>query len=484
MALAHRPCRPEEAEEVGERERGGGGGSFGGTRRSTPASWQAHGENHNNSIIDNNDKDGPHPHEAESDDKERKRHRSFRRRVLGTVTIMALISISVGTFFYLTVPNPMQSLRESLRGAVRLEAIESHSLSIERDARSSNAGAKPGFSALTNMDRAGGDFPHTSGTAAPSDDSDDHPYPFLIGDGRFVPIPHLEGCSVSFQPPPPRVEESDWRLPLWVPSFPSSGASNPSNKGDLVRAMIGLLTGLSDRKPVKNYHVSMRNRLKRCRGLSETVACTQGHPLVPIGPEKQVENFQPHVIVPVRNFATAFPASFTDKNIAYHAAKGQSAVAEWRTMRDQYLQSSFESWKELILWWKHAEYYRVALYLPFEDVFRREYGAGTEIVKRLSGVLQNDAGFESATSQRDFECVWYQVYKDEWHRQQSLMEYIPPYTHQQQQWMMEGLREFQSNEKVSDDPVLVALLDRYVNQIARYTPLDGDDGDRSRDGAA
>lgn len=235
--------------------------------------------------------------------------------------------------------------------------------------------------------------------------------------------------------------------------------------------MVGLLTGLSDRKPVKNYHMSIRKKLKRCRGVSETVACTNGHPLVDIKAATQTEMFQPHVIIPIRNFATAFPASLVDKNIAYHGASGQGTSDEWRAIRDEHLESAFESWKELILWWKHADYYNVTLYLPFEDVFRRENGP--KLVGQLSNVLRQRGGFESATSQHDFECIRYKVYKDEWHRQQTLMTYIPTYTKQQQEWMMVEMKKFQSSEQVvSNDPILVALLERYIGQIANSTPLD------------
>jgi hypothetical protein len=258
-----------------------------------------------------------------------------------------------------------------------------------------------------------------------------------------------------------------------VPSYPSSGASNPTNKGDMVKTMIGLLTGLADNKPVKNYHMSVRNRLKRCHGISETVACTQGHPIINVKAETQTKNFQPHVVMPIRNFVSAFPASITDKNIAYHQATKQAPPAEWRATRNEHLKESFEAWKGMVLWWKHAEYYRVALYLPFEDVFKRDGGTtGTDLVKRVSDVLQNKAGFEAATSHDDLECIWYRIYKEEWHRQQSIMEYIPTYTQDQKQWMIDEMKQFQADGRVSDDPVLVALLDRYIAQIVHFTPLD------------
>jgi hypothetical protein len=109
----------------------------------------------------------------------------------------------------------------------------------------------------------------------------------------------LQNCSVSFVPPPPR-QESEWRRPLWIPSYPASGSASPSKQGDVVKDIIDRLFGMfvarcdvaldndcpfltqfhgpSSGKTgaVKNYHSSVRNRLRRCKGLSETVGCSQG----------------------------------------------------------------------------------------------------------------------------------------------------------------------------------------------------------------
>jgi len=98
----------------------------------------------------------------------------------------------------------------------------------------------------------------------------------------------LQNCTISFVPPPPR-QEPEWRKPLWIPSFPSSGSASPSNKGDLVKDLIEKLFGKQG--AVKNYHVSMKNRLRRCKGLSETVGCSQGHPYVPVQPEQHVSAY-------------------------------------------------------------------------------------------------------------------------------------------------------------------------------------------------
>lgn len=274
-----------------------------------------------------------------------------------------------------------------------------------------------------------------------------------------------ENCNISFVPPLPRLQESEWRKPLWVPSFPASGSASPSKKGDLTKQLIDTITGL--KQGTKNYHMSIKGgKLRRCKGMSETAACTQGHPYVPVGPESQTANFQPWVVFAIRNFATAFPASHTDKNIAYHGAKGQAPEEQWRKVRDQYLESSMESWRDMIRWWKTAEYYQIALYLPFEWLLSPTRGPG--VVHELAQVYER-AGFQVAPSD-DISCIWYQMASREWQRQDALTQYVPGYTIEQRDFLVRQLEE-QINETRHDIP-LTSLLEEYKEDILRNTRLD------------
>lgn len=299
-------------------------------------------------------------------------------------------------------------------------------------------------------------------------------YPFLSSRGSsktpFPVIPSLENCTVNFKPPEARKEESQWRKPFWIPSFPSSGASNPTNKGDLSKELIGKLTGLSN-KPVKNYHMSMRKQLKRCHGVSETVGCTQGHPIVPIQPEKQRENFQPHAIVFVRNFVSAFPASLTDKNIAYHNAEKQNTIAEYKRLRDEWVQPTFESWKNLLDWWSTERAYDVAMFIAFEDLLTTNRETGRAVLEELSTVLKR-GGFEVASSQEDLDCIWYTTIREEWTRQQTIMEYIPIYTTTQKEWIVSQIQQYiqevSNRDGKPSDSKLVAILNRYLREVSSY----------------
>lgn len=87
-----------------------------------------------------------------------------------------------------------------------------------------------------------------------------------------------QNCTLSFVPPPPRKEPSEWRKPLWVTSYPASGSASHSKKGDITKQLIDKITGLP--QATKNYHMSIKGgKLRRCKGVSETAACTQGHPV-------------------------------------------------------------------------------------------------------------------------------------------------------------------------------------------------------------
>ena len=277
----------------------------------------------------------------------------------------------------------------------------------------------------------------------------------------------LSNCTISFVPPSPR-KESEWRKPLWIPSFPASGSASPSNQGDLVKELIDKLTGSSS--AVKNYHMSVRKRLKRCRGISETVGCSNAHPYVPVGPEKQQENFQSPVIFVLRNPATAFPASYTDKGIAYRNLKGQSDENEWRKIRDEYLEGTIKVWKQMINWWMEADYYKIAIFLPYEQLV--DPRTGIRLLSQLANVLR-ESGFDVAPTS-DLPCIWYQVATKEWERQKELTRYVSGYTKPQKNFILKELEEFikhLSSQKEKEDQ-LISILKEYLSQVQKDTRLD------------
>jgi len=348
----------------------------------------------------------------------------------------------------------------------------------------------------------------------------------------FPIISRLENCTLSFAPSEKPKSQEVWRRIFWLPSFPGSGASNPSKKGDLLKQFIELIS-IGDNhnnkygKPVKDYHMSMRNKLRRCQGISETIGCTNGHPMVPLKSLDQTKIFRPEVIIAIRNPATALPAFFTYKNIAYHKGSKQYSEDEWNSLRDSSFESILRSYFEIIKFWRGAYnenynnndkkkyYYRTVIYVPFEDIVTTDIIKGTAVVRNLTNVLRsgsttgtikttnvngNDNGnnsknndyFETTTSEDDIECIWYRTAKNEWERQQQIIgDYIPSYTTQQQKMMVQNLtlfaneiaNELQQQEQNSPgnihndnnlndddtaDLALISLLRRYAYQIENY----------------
>lgn len=315
---------------------------------------------------------------------------------------------------------------------------------------------------------------------------------------EFPTISRLEDCKVSYKPlNEPRQNDTLWRKKFWIPSYPGSGASNPTNKGDLLRIIIeGLFSGEEGNErgsyfnPVKDFHKSIRNKLKRCKGQSETVGCTSNHPNTPTSPEGQTSEFRPEAILSVRNPATVIPASFAYKNIAYHKATKQAEEEQWRKMRDEYFEVSFESWMNTIKFWRGASeessYYFTSIYVLFEDLMTTDLSKGTAAVQALSDSISgrkatntNDGDFfETSTAQEDYKCLWYRSAKEEWKRQQTIIgDYIPAYTQAQKEKMVNGLNAYAEEvEKDSftaeQDEALISLLRRYAEQIELYVRVE------------
>lgn len=262
----------------------------------------------------------------------------------------------------------------------------------------------------------------------------------------------------------------------------------------------------------------MRKKLRRCKGMSETIGCTNGHPMVPVTPEKQTQNFRSEVIVAIRNPSTAIPAFFTYKNIAYHKATKQCPQKEWNELRDNFFQLTFQHYLDVIKFWRKTtntgnqkkndnmnSYYRTVMYVPFEDIVTTDITKGTSVIRNLTKVLRSgslsgrsinvsihgndtvkknafnvDAYFETTTSESDIECVWYRTAKKEWNRQQEIIgDYIPTYTQEQKDMMIQNLtilafdieNEIQHGSDDYDntpDLVLISLLRRYADQIKKF----------------
>ena len=120
----------------------------------------------------------------------------------------------------------------------------------------------------------------------------------------------------------------------------------------------------------------------------------------------------------------------------------------------------------MIRWWRQADYYKVALYMPFERML--DVHEGPKLVSRLAEVYRK-AGFDVAPEE-DVPCIWYQGVHKEWGRQERLTEYIPGYTKEQQEYLLKELEA--TMEEVKDDAELHELLTSYHAAVRDSTRID------------
>jgi hypothetical protein len=286
----------------------------------------------------------------------------------------------------------------------------------------------------------------------------------ITSPGEII-VPDLsafEGCTVSWVPPPPKLKDFDTR-PVWVPSFPNSGSAGPGKLNNIVDPLINAVTGLAT--GTKSYHLSSKI-LKRCKGRTETAACTNSHPATPITPEKQTANFHPKFMLVIRNFKTAFAANYYDKAIQYHGQKGQVAENDWREFRDDWFKKSIQAWKKIVFEWKKMDDYKIGMYIPYEKLLDVE--EGPKITQRMADEFRA-AGF-NVPPKEDIPCMWYQTVKDEWTMSKDFLKYIPGYTLQQRDLFLFELELFM--KEVADDAILVAILKDYYADTRDNTRID------------
>jgi len=279
----------------------------------------------------------------------------------------------------------------------------------------------------------------------------------------------FEKCSSALKQLSPVRPKEEWKKPLWLPAFPGSGsttvAKDGEGSGNIGVQLINGITGL--KMGAKNYHALRKNVLKRCLSTTdETAACTNSHPLVPINPEKQRQNFHPNVILFIRNFKSAFPAGYNDKNIAYRGLEGQFKEEDWRKVRDEWIEKSFQDWKTVVLEWKQMDGYKIGMYVPYEKMLNP--GTGPALTSRLAKQFQQ-AGF-SVPPDQEMDCLWYQTVNDEWSRLKAFYKFIPGYTEQQRDFLIRELDAFR--KEVVDDTELVDILNEYYIDVRDNTRID------------
>lgn len=212
----------------------------------------------------------------------------------------------------------------------------------------------------------------------------------------------------------------------------------------------------------------MKNKLRRCHAVNTpTAVCTNGHPLVSIGPQKQTKQFHHTVILVMRNFYTAYPAFVQDKAFAYHNVEGQITNEEWKDSMRQWTKSSFEAWKNIITEWKQMQEYEIGMYVVYEELMDPE--TGVAVVHRLADLLRK-RGLEIAPVEQ-IPCIWYRAVEPEYRRLAEFHKYTPGYTVELKAFMIAEMEKFIHEVQPSDNK-LATILKMYLEDIRSNVVVD------------
>lgn len=265
-------------------------------------------------------------------------------------------------------------------------------------------------------------------------------------------LSRFENCTISYVKPNIKPLNTSARPLL----FPSVNGFND-------KTVISLLTG---GLPSRGFHASMKG-LRHCiTKPGETATCTNSHPGVNIGPERQTRSYDSRVLLGIRNPFTEFPASGNEKAIKYHGAKGQVAENYWRGLRDGWLKASVPGWINTIRTWKNMSYYNIGTYVPYEHWMDPDRGPA--VIQQIADTLR-EAGFGVAPPQ-DIPCIWYHSTKDKYVAEKEFFKYVPGYTVEQRDFALVELERFM--EETVDDPVLLLILKEYYADIQDNTRID------------
>jgi hypothetical protein len=264
-----------------------------------------------------------------------------------------------------------------------------------------------------------------------------------------------------------------------------------------------MITGLTGNAAGAKSYYAIKSGLKKCQGSTETILCMLVHPMVGMTPPPNSSHYtsvyQSSFIYALRNPISALPYHFSYKGNKYHNIIGQINEEEWRLFRDQYIDRTLSTFIKQLTTWKDLTYYHVGLYLTYEHLM--DYRTGPTLVAQL-GALLHSLGFDSvipipilqrydlnhtvltpsnsASAPDDITldqvtCTWfraigetalqqYQQYRFEYN------DYIPGYTQQQQQYIVQQLQSLQAN--YSTDYRLSQILDQYIYDIQHHTRID------------
>jgi hypothetical protein len=254
--------------------------------------------------------------------------------------------------------------------------------------------------------------------------------------------------------------------PIWVSMAPFVISDN------FHKTLINSLTGTS--QGGKSFYASVKNKLRHCDGMGQTVTCLNVHPGVEMNkgfPDKISDKFYSKYIMVIRNPMTSIPATYNAKSEKYSGTVGQLSQNSWREARDKWFEGMLGVWKNTILTWNETKNYEVGMYLVYEEL--RDLYKGPILMKELRQFLL-EAGF-SVASEDELNCIWYNAVGEANLKQFRKLkfdyeDYFPMYTIEQRKLMLKEVKDLKA--QLSDDKRLGEILDTYIRDISFNMRID------------
>jgi len=282
---------------------------------------------------------------------------------------------------------------------------------------------------------------------------------------------------------PPSLSKKKKKLkskPIWVVSFPGSGA-------ELFRQLVTRLTN----QPT----VDAGNTQSCKRG--EAVACKTHWPTIHSkgmfpDPSKRPRQQHENVILLIRNPANAIPSwynqiyeSLTHAEFHSQQAPEKNWIRWSRKSQWHQIEFRFKHWRDLILYWLESSHYKVDLFVPYERLVDPSTGpqllaqvTDTLIRSKVSTVISSAAAAAAANDDdtnvnnatATMECMWKETVQQQATMKRSRHKYTPSYTKDQQQNMLALMDDFIHTVAYRED--LVKILQEYSREIENNLVID------------
>ena len=249
--------------------------------------------------------------------------------------------------------------------------------------------------------------------------------------------------------------------PLWVASFPGSGA-------ELFRELVTTITG---QPTAEGAYQGDCHDAVTCKTHWPTMSGGKFQDPAMQSSSSSFRFKQPYgksTILLLRNPRHALPSWY---NQVYEVRVGaalhskQAPQASWERWRGNkpksyMLRNRMEQWKDLILYWIRHHDYHVDLIVPYEKLVHPT--TGPAMLQKVANVLSQEK-VSTIAEPADIPCLWKYTVQDKKSMKRSSHKYEPAYTLRHQKQMLDMLDEV--IDKVSHLPELVQIIKGYRQDV-------------------